>query len=198
MHQMNSFKCQIYSWHQLPQPSWVKAHSLKAIPLSLGSIGMHGNPAANRLMGEADVLLAVGTRFSDRATANLDTFAPNAKKIHIDIDAAEIGKNIEVDVPIVGDAKIALKMLHDCNDQRNCRKTKAKTWTKRVKEAKEQLSPLLKDMTQRPGTQSVTNRTKKTAAERRHSHHRSRTKPNVVSTILQSTKTTNIHQLRRT
>ena len=72
---------------------------------------MHGNPAANRLMGEADVLLAVGTRFSDRATANLDTFAPNAKKIHIDIDEAEINKNVEVDVPIVGDAKVSLKML---------------------------------------------------------------------------------------
>ena len=72
---------------------------------------MHGNPAANKLMGEADVLLAVGTRFSDRATANLDTFAPNAKKIHIDIDDAEIGKNIEVDVPIVGDAKVSLKLL---------------------------------------------------------------------------------------
>ncbi len=113
-------------------------------PLSLGSIGMHGNPAANRLMGEADVLLAVGTRFSDRATANLDTFAPNAKKIHIDIDAAEIGKNIEVDVPIVGDAKISLTLLHDAVTKK-LPKMKTSTWSKRVKEAKEQLSPLLKD-----------------------------------------------------
>ena len=113
-------------------------------PLSLGSIGMHGNPAANRLMGEADVLLAVGTRFSDRATANLDTFAPNAKKIHIDIDAAEIGKNIEVDVPIVGDARISLKLLHDAVIKK-IPKMKTSSWSKRVKEAKEQLSPLLKD-----------------------------------------------------
>ena len=81
-------------------------------PLSLGSIGMHGNPAANKLMSETDVLLAVGTRFSDRATANLDTFAPNAKIIHIDIDNAEINKNIEVDVPIVADAKASMKMLY--------------------------------------------------------------------------------------
>ena len=80
-------------------------------PLSLGSIGMHGNPAANKLMGEADVLLAVGTRFSDRATANLDTFASNAKKIHIEIDNAEINKNVEVDVPIVADAKKTLRVL---------------------------------------------------------------------------------------
>jgi len=116
----------------------------EAHPLSLGSIGMHGNPAANRLMGEADVLLAVGTRFSDRATANLDTFAPNAKKIHIDIDAAEIGKNIEVDVPIVGDAKASLRQLHAATAKK-LPKMKTSAWSKRVKEAKEQLSPLLKD-----------------------------------------------------
>ncbi len=114
-------------------------------PLSLGSIGMHGNPAANKLMGEADVLLAVGTRFSDRATANLDSFAPNAKKIHIDIDNAEINKNIEVDIPIVSDAKASLKMLYDTVTQK-LKKGEGKAWTKRVKEAKEQLSPLLKDI----------------------------------------------------
>jgi len=113
-------------------------------PLSVGCIGMHGNPAANRLIGEADVLLAVGTRFSDRATANLDTFAPNAKKIHIDVDAAEIGKNIEVDVPIVGDAKVSLKLLNAAVSKK-LPKMKVSAWSKRVKEAKEQLSPLLKD-----------------------------------------------------
>jgi len=114
-------------------------------PLSLGSIGMHGNPAANRLMGEADVLLAVGTRFSDRATANLDSFAPNAKKIHIDIDNAEINKNIEIDIPIVADAKASMKMLYTAVTQK-LQKGEGKAWTKRVKEAKEQLSPLLKEM----------------------------------------------------
>ena len=114
-------------------------------PLSLGSIGMHGNPAANRLMGEADVLLAVGTRFSDRATANLDSFAPNAKKIHIDIDNAEINKNIEIDIPIVADAKVSMKMLYAAVTQK-LQKGEGKAWTKRVKEAKEQLSPLLKEM----------------------------------------------------
>jgi acetolactate synthase-1/2/3 large subunit len=114
-------------------------------PLSLGSIGMHGNPAANKLMGEADVLLAVGTRFSDRATANLDSFAPNAKKIHIDIDNAEINKNIEIDVPIVADAKVSMKMLYIAVSQK-LQKGEGKAWTKRVKEAKEQLSPLLKEL----------------------------------------------------
>ncbi len=113
-------------------------------PLSLGSIGMHGNPAANRLMGEADVLLAVGTRFSDRATANLDSFASEAKKIQIEVDNAEINKNIEIDVPIVADAKASLQMLLKATSNK-LRKGEGTAWTKRVKEAKEQLSPLLKD-----------------------------------------------------
>ena len=123
-------------------------------PLSVGSIGMHGNPAANRLMGEADVLLAVGTRFSDRATASLDTFCPNAKKIHIDVDAAEIGKNIEVDIPIVGDAKVSLKLLHAALTNK-LQKNERSAWTKRIKEAKDQLSPLLKNRPKRIGTESV-------------------------------------------
>jgi len=113
--------------------------------LSLGSIGMHGNPAANRLMGEADVLLAIGTRFSDRATANLDTFAPNAKIIHIEIDNAEINKNIEIDVPIVADAKVAMKLLLMATSKK-LQKGEGKEWTKRVKEVKEKLSPLIKDL----------------------------------------------------
>jgi acetolactate synthase I/II/III large subunit len=114
-------------------------------PLSLGSIGMHGNPAANRLIGEADVLLAVGTRFSDRATANLDSFAKGAKKIQIDIDPAEINKNIQVDVPIVADAKASMKMLLTATSKK-LKKGEGKAWTNRVKEAKEQLSPLLKEL----------------------------------------------------
>ena len=109
-------------------------------PLSLGSIGMHGNPVANKLLCEADVLLAVGTRFSDRATGRLDSFCSATKKIHIDIDAAEIGKNVDVDVPIVGDAKKALKELHE-RLAKQLKKKKSSAWTKRVKETKEQLNP---------------------------------------------------------
>ena len=105
---------------------------------------MHGNPAANKLIGESDVLLAVGTRFSDRATANLDSFAPNAKKIHIEIDNAEINKNIEIDIPIVADAKKALKMLF-ITTSKKLQKVEGTMWNKMVKEAKEQLSPLLKE-----------------------------------------------------
>ena len=109
-------------------------------PLSLGSIGMHGNPVANKLLCEADVLLAVGTRFSDRSTGNLDSFCSPTKKIHIDIDTAEIGKNIDVDIPIVADATKALKALRE-RLTKQLKKEGNSAWTKRVKEAKEQLNP---------------------------------------------------------
>ncbi|MBU1672771.1 MAG: biosynthetic-type acetolactate synthase large subunit [Actinobacteria bacterium] len=79
--------------------------------LSLGMLGMHGTSYANYVMMEADLIVAVGARFDDRITGRLDTFAPHAKKIHIDIDPAEIGKNVPVDVPIVGDARGVLKEL---------------------------------------------------------------------------------------
>jgi acetolactate synthase-1/2/3 large subunit len=114
-------------------------------PMSVGNIGMHGNPAANRLLSEADVLLAVGTRFSDRATANIDTFAAGAKKIHIDVDPAEIGKNIDVDVPIVGDAKTTLNIIFAALTKKLQKKADTQ-WAKRVKEVKEKLNPLERDI----------------------------------------------------
>ncbi|WP_456369626.1 acetolactate synthase large subunit [Geoglobus sp.] len=80
-------------------------------PLSLGFVGMHGSKYANYAVQEADVLIAVGIRFSDRTTGRVSDFAPNAKIIHIDIDPAEIGKNVDVHVPIVGDAKLVLREM---------------------------------------------------------------------------------------
>ncbi len=81
-------------------------------PLCLGMGGMHGHYPANKALSECDVLLAVGTRFSDRLTGwKTEQFAPDAKIIHIDIDAAEINKNIQVHIPIVGDAKAALSAI---------------------------------------------------------------------------------------
>ena len=79
--------------------------------LSLGMLGMHGTSYANYVMMETDLIVAVGARFDDRITGRLDTFAAHAKVIHIDIDPAEIGKNVKVDVPIVGDAKSVLGEL---------------------------------------------------------------------------------------
>ena len=80
-------------------------------PLSLGMLGMHGTAYANYAINEADVILAVGVRFDDRVTGRLKDFAPHARFIHIDIDPAEIGKNKPAHVPIVGDAREALRVL---------------------------------------------------------------------------------------
>jgi acetolactate synthase-1/2/3 large subunit len=79
--------------------------------LSLGMAGMHGTKYANLAFTESDLIIAVGVRFDDRVTGKLSEFAPNAEIIHIDIDPAEIGKNIRVLIPIVGDAKIVLTDL---------------------------------------------------------------------------------------
>lgn len=80
--------------------------------LSLGMLGMHGTRYANYAIGESDLLIAVGVRFDDRVTGKIDTFAPHAKVIHIDIDAAEIGKNVAVDIPIVGDVQSVLQAIN--------------------------------------------------------------------------------------
>ncbi len=80
-------------------------------PQALGMMGMHGHRHVNRALEECDLLVNIGARFDDRATGRLDGFAPNAKVIHVDIDPAEIGKNVPADVPVVGDAREALTLL---------------------------------------------------------------------------------------
>jgi acetolactate synthase I/II/III large subunit len=82
-----------------PHPQW------------LGMLGMHGTRSANYAMDEADLILAVGARFDDRVTGKLSEFAPRAKFVHIDIDPAEISKNVPAHIPIVGDAKNVLTRL---------------------------------------------------------------------------------------
>jgi acetolactate synthase-1/2/3 large subunit len=79
--------------------------------LAMGMLGMHGTQYANYAMSKADLIVAVGVRFDDRVTGNLATFAPEARFIHVDLDPAEISKNVTVDVPIVGDAKKVLTGL---------------------------------------------------------------------------------------
>ncbi|MGI6468112.1 MAG: biosynthetic-type acetolactate synthase large subunit [Syntrophomonadaceae bacterium] len=80
--------------------------------LSLGMLGMHGTKYANYAISEADLLIAVGVRFDDRVTGKIEAFAPHARVIHIDIDAAEIGKNVAVDIPIVGQVKEVLQAIN--------------------------------------------------------------------------------------
>ncbi|MDH5811717.1 MAG: biosynthetic-type acetolactate synthase large subunit [Candidatus Methanomethylicaceae archaeon] len=105
-------------------------------PLSLGMVGMHGRGEANKAVEEADLIIAVGMRFGDRTTGKLDEFARNSKIIHIDIDPAEIGKNIRVDVPIVADAKKALSILHSKLLEVGSKRTESE-WIKRINSLKE-------------------------------------------------------------
>ena len=108
--------------------------------LALGMLGMHGRKVSNDSINESDLLIAIGIRFSDRTTGRLDSFAPDTKVIHIDIDPAEIGKNVDVDLPIVGDAKNILgslnKLLNDytVSDDVNA-------WTDMIKQRKQDLLP---------------------------------------------------------
>lgn len=76
-----------------------------------GFVGMHGEYVSNKAVCDADLVIAVGTRFADRVTGRLDAFAPNAKIVHIDIDPTSIRKNVKVDVPVVADCKLALQEL---------------------------------------------------------------------------------------
>jgi acetolactate synthase-1/2/3 large subunit len=80
-------------------------------PLSLGMMGMHGEAYCNQAIQNADLLLAFGMRFDDRVTGNLRTYAPRARKIHLDIDPTEVNKNIEVDLVLMGDLKTVLSDL---------------------------------------------------------------------------------------
>lgn len=77
--------------------------------LNLGGVGMHGSLYANYAVQNADLIIALGVRFSDRVMGNVNLFAPKAKKIHVDIDAAEIGKNLNADVPIVGNLRSVME-----------------------------------------------------------------------------------------
>jgi len=87
--------------------------------LSLGMLGMHGMAYANMAVQNADLIIAIGMRFDDRATGDTKTFAPHARIIHIDIDPAEIGKNVPVDVPIVGDVRSVLRVMNKEIDRRD-------------------------------------------------------------------------------
>ena len=102
-------------------------------PLNLGMLGMHGTEYANFAVTECDLLIAIGARFDDRVTGRIETFAPHAKVIHIDIDPAEIGKNKHVDVPIVGDTKAVLTdMIAGLAKKNAC-----EAWQKRIRHWKQ-------------------------------------------------------------
>jgi acetolactate synthase I/II/III large subunit len=111
--------------------------------LSLGMLGMHGRKVSNFIVDECDCLIAIGCRFSDRTTGLISEFAKNAKIIHIDVDPAEIGKNVDVDVPIVGDAKIILNNLIKIISKNNNENKTQSAWLNHVLNFKKTCIPRL-------------------------------------------------------
>lgn len=105
-------------------------------PLSLGMVGMHGMAQANTLILESDVLLTVGARFSDRTTARVDGFCPDTQIIHIDIDSAEIGKNVKIDLPIVADAGKTLREIYKLVVKKAMTNEKS-PWHSRIQQVRE-------------------------------------------------------------
>ncbi|MBY0789822.1 acetolactate synthase large subunit [Corynebacterium pseudokroppenstedtii] len=97
-------------------------------PLHMGMPGMHGSVSAVASLQKADVVIAIGTRFDDRVTGDVESFAPEAKFIHADIDPAEIGKIREVEVPIVGDAREVLQSLTDMYEKKNLKQPECSRW----------------------------------------------------------------------
>lgn len=105
-----------------PDPQW------------LGMLGMHGTRTANYAMDEADLIVAIGARFDDRITGKLSEFAPRAKFVHIDIDPAEISKNIPAHIPIVGDAKnIVAKLVKEYRALEGVDHTRLEAWWERIR-----------------------------------------------------------------
>ena len=98
----------------------------------IGVAGVQSSAVANAALQESDLLLAIGTRFADRVTGDTATFARGAKVIHIDIDPAEISKNIHADIPIVGDAKIVLQSLNEQLENANANKDRLQPWWQQI------------------------------------------------------------------
>ncbi len=110
-------------------------------PLNVGMLGMHGNYAPNVLTNDCDVLIAIGMRFDDRVTGRLDKYAKQAKVIHLDIDPAEIDKNVKATVPVWGDCKETLPMLTALVD-----KKEHKDWLQRFRDLeKEEIKEVIQD-----------------------------------------------------
>lgn len=103
-------------------------------PLSMGPIGMHGHPEANKIMTEADCVLAIGTRFSDRSVGTFEEFERNLKIIHMDVDPAEIGKNQTTSIAVVGDVRMSLRVMMTLI-KKNLRDPRSPgTWAKHAQE----------------------------------------------------------------
>lgn len=111
---------------------------------SVGMLGMHGTYEANKVMHNSDVIFAVGVRFDDRTTNNLEKYCPNATVIQIDVDPTSISKTVNTDIPIVGDAKLTLQQMLSQLDQVSTKQNSQalKTWWKEIETWREKMPPL--------------------------------------------------------
>src|ERR671930_1230103 len=114
-------------------------------PLAMGPIGMHGHPEANKIILEADCIVAIGARFSDRSVGKFDEFGKGMSIIHMDIDPAEIGKNKSVDVAVIGDVKSSLRTLVKIVSKKMTKKGQDNAWLRRRKELIQYYAETLKD-----------------------------------------------------
>src|SRR5712691_599976 len=114
-------------------------------PLAMGPIGMHGHEEANKMILEADCILAVGARFSDRSVGRYDEFGRGMSIIHMDVDPAEIGKNKSVDVAVIGDVKSSLRTLVKMLSKVIVKKDQDNPWLRRRKELIDHYAETLKD-----------------------------------------------------
>ena len=122
-------------------------------PLNLGAVGMHGSRFANSALNQSDLIIAVGARFSNRVTGDVDAFAPDAKVVHIDIDPAEIDKVRKADVPIVGDAALVLDALLD-ELESNEVQSQTREWVSTIAEWRKR-NPILSESAQADTSQII-------------------------------------------
>jgi len=114
-------------------------------PLAMGPIGMHGHAEANKIIIEADCIIAIGARFSDRSVGRFDEFGKGMSIIHFDVDPAEIGKNKSVDVAVIGDVKSSLRTIIKMLTTKGMRRDPDNSWLKRRKELIEYYVSTIKD-----------------------------------------------------
>ena len=165
----------------------------------LGMLGMHGTRTANYAMDEADLIVAIGARFDDRITGKLSEFAPRAKFIHIDIDPAEISKNVPAHIPIVGDAKNILPRLTAEYRALEADPARLEEWWERIQDWQQAATRCgyedSKDAEIKP--QYMVAGALRGDRRRRHRHLRRRPAPDVDGAVLPLRRAAPVDQLRR-
>ena len=164
--------------------------------LNLGMMGMHGEAWVNTAIQEADLLIALGMRFDDRVTGNLKTYAPNAKKIHVDIDPSEINKNVKVDVALVGDLR---KILQELLPRLEMRDRQQMARIHPAAEGRFRRARHSESAGQRPSLRRARDQRSvaRDARQRNHRRHRRGPAPDVGSAVLQARPSALADHLRR-